>query len=79
MFQRRVEITRDRWTRFWIRGAATAACPCTCELVTVAEAAERTGMLAEMIDLAIDSGLIPMWRAGAVRLVFIHKVQKDQP
>ena len=83
MFRRRIEITREHWTRILFDGACTPLCP-TCrhapELVTVSEAAVRSCIPAEDIEAAIASNLIPSLGGEGLRLVCLHclnTIQKD--
>jgi hypothetical protein len=75
MFRRRIEITREHWTRFSIRSAAGSPCP-VCrrnpQLVTVSEAAMQARMPAEQIAAAITSGVIQVWTLGDTQLICLH-------
>jgi hypothetical protein len=75
MFRRRIEITRERWTRFSIRSSVKSPCP-VCHraphLVTVSEAGMQARLPAEKIAAAIASGVIQVWTAGDTQLICLH-------
>lgn len=65
--KRRIEITRERWTRLSLRQANTPVCPkCQSapELRTVPEAAHILAISVDSLDLAIRTGLLPVWDAS---------------
>lgn len=63
MKKRRIEVTRERWTRIRIECGDRAVCP-FCrgapDLALLPGAAERSGVTAEDLKKAIRSGLLPV-------------------
>jgi hypothetical protein len=64
MFRRRIEVTRERWTRVSF-GGPCPICGRPADLVPAAD----TPLSAEVLDAAIASGRLHAWQAGQVRLV----------
>jgi hypothetical protein len=75
MFRRRIEITRERWTRVTVHDTGPPQCT-TCglppELVPLPEAAVRSGKPTGEIEGAVTSGLLRVWNAGEHRLVCLR-------
>jgi hypothetical protein len=75
MFRRRIEITRERWTRVTVRDPTPPLCP-TCglppELIPLPDAAARTGRSTDELDQAVAAGLLQVWNAGEHRLVCLR-------
>ena len=64
MKKRRIEVTRERWTRIRIESHGPAVCPLcreTSDLTFLRTAAEQTGVSAEDVNRAIRSALLPVW------------------
>jgi hypothetical protein len=66
MKKRRIEVTRERWTRIRIESHAPVICPLchgAADLSFLPAAPERTGVSQEDVNRAIRSGLLPVWEA----------------
>jgi hypothetical protein len=85
MKKRRIEVTRERWTRIRIERHASVVCP-VCrgapDLSFVPAAAEQTGVSEDDLNRAIRSGLLPVWETQAseafVCLGCLRKLQKEK-
>ena len=80
MKKRRIEVTRERWTRIRIESHGPAICP-LCrgapELTFLTTASERTGVTAEDLNRAIRSALLPLWETqGGEALVCLGCLRK---
>jgi len=64
MKKRRIEVTRERWSRIRIESRGPAVCP-SCrgapDLVLPPVASERTGLSVDDVNRAIRAGLLPVW------------------
>ena len=75
--KRRIELTRERWTRMSIPNAATS-CPHNGprrEVMTVLQAARRVGIPAGMLNDAIGQGRIAVWQGPGEALVCLPCVR----
>jgi hypothetical protein len=64
MKKRRIEVTRERWTRLRIESRGRVACP-LCggapDLAFMANASQRTGVSEERLLRAVRAGVLPAW------------------
>ena len=76
--KRRIEITREKWTRLRVHSAAAqpcSRCGSVPELKTVAEAAAAVAIDAERIARAIDTEKLAKWKASNGPLVCLRCAQ----
>ncbi len=64
MRKRRIEVTRERWTRIRLESRGPLVCP-LCrgapDLAFPPVASERSGVSPADVNSAIRSGLLPLW------------------
>jgi hypothetical protein len=80
MKKRRIEVTRERWTRIRIEARVPPVCP-FCrgapELVPAPVASERTGLSVEEVNRAINAGVLAAWETqGSESVVCLGCVRK---
>src|SRR5689334_19532181 len=76
--KRRIEITRERWTRFLVHPSTAQLCSwcgSVPELKNVAEAAAAAVVDVERIAQAINRGELAIWKASNGPLVCLRCVQ----
>jgi len=76
--KRRIEITRERWTRVRVQPGGSprcAGCGSTPELRTVSEAAQAVAVAVEQIERALHRGELATWNASNGLLVCLQCVQ----
>ena len=64
MKKRRIEVTREKWTRLRIESRGRTACPLCRDapnLVFMTTASQRTGISEERLLRAVRTGVLPAW------------------